>query len=436
LIIETRFSKVIIRSKSNIQQMLDFVLVYHFGLFFSSRNWTDQTKRQIVFQSPKVKLELEKGAWAVLKGTKWNVRGICLLIVSLSIGMFCLFGCDAKEQNAGVEGQVKAVKVMKVAAGENPVSLEYVGTVDAKELVKYSFKMNGQIKKIYVAEGDQVKRGDLLAELDTTDLDFQLSAAKATLDTAKVNVSKAKDAADYAESLYKKTESLYQNGVVTEDSWEQVQLKRNTAASEYLQAQSQYSSALTDYNYKSDLVSNSKIVAEQDGYVVEKVFNENERVSAFSPVIIVRSGAQVINIGIPQQELSKISVGSSAKVVVDGDSTQGTVTSISELPDETTRTYKAEITVSDKIFRLGSIANVSVDVGKQTGIWIPLTSIFSDGGENCVYVVKNERALKRTIEIQSVSDDHAKVTGLRDGELLVISGMNNLVDGARVKEQK
>lgn len=371
----------------------------------------------------------------MLKGAKWNVRGIGLLIISLLIGSFCFCGCDGREeQNA--EGQVKAVKVMKVAAGENPVSLKYVGIVDAKELVKYSFKMNGQIKKIYVAEGDQVKRGDLLAELDTTDLDYQLSIAKSTLDTAKANVSKAKDAADYAESLYKKTESLYQNGVVPEDSWEQVQLKRNSSASDYLQAQSQYSSALTDYNYKSDLVSNSKIIAEQDGYVAQKVFNENERVGAFTPVIVVRSGAQVINIGIPQQELSKISVGSTAKVVVDGDSTQGTVTSISELPDETTRTYKAEITVSDKIFRLGSIANVSVDVGKQTGIWIPLTSIFSDGGENCVYVVKDQRAFKRTIEIQNVSDDQAKVTGLRDGELLVISGMNNLVDGIRVKEQK
>ena len=371
------------------------------------------------------------------KSMKWKVIGKGFLIFTLLMMIFGVLGCDkAGKQDAGQEDEIKAVKVMNVAAGENPVSLKYIGTIDAEELVKYSFKTAGQINKIYVSVEDRVKKGDPLAELDTMDLDYQLSIAKATMDTAKVNVGKAKDASDYAESLYKKTETLYQNGVASTDSFEQVRLKRNSAASEYLQAQSQYASAVTDYNYKSELLNNSVIYAEQEGYVAEKVFNENERVGAYTPVIVVRSGAQVINIGIPQQELTQISVGSTANITIDGETAQGTVTSIAQLPDETTHTYTAEISVPDKIFRLGSIAKVSVNIGKQKGIWIPLSSIFSAGGENCVYVVKDQRALKRTVEIQSVSDDQAKVTGLSGGELLVTSGMNNLVDGTRVKVQK
>lgn len=371
------------------------------------------------------------------RSIKWNVIVKGCLLLTLLMVIFGTLGCDRTgRQGAGQEGEIKAVKIMKVAAGEHPVSLKYIGTVDAEELVKYSFKTAGQINKIYVSVGDRVKKGDPLAKLDTTDLDYQLSMAKETMNTAKVNVGKAKDASDYAKSLYKKTEALYQNGAASKDSFEQVQLKRDSAASEYTQAKSQYALASTDYNYKLDLLSNSVIYAEQDGYVAEKAFNENERVGAYTPVVIVRSGAQVINIGIPQQELTKIRVGSAAHISVDGETAQGTVTSIGQLPDETTRTYKAEISVPDKIFRLGSIAKVSINIGKQKGIWIPLSSIFADGGEDCVYVVKNKRALKKTVEIQSVSDDQAKADGLSSGELLVTSGMNNLADGIRVKVQK
>lgn len=139
------------------------------------------------------------------KSMKWKVIGRGFLIFTFLMMIFGTLGCDkAGKQDAGEEGEIKAVKVMNVAAGENTVSLKYIGTVDAEELVKYSFKTAGQINKIYVSLEDRVTKGDPLAELDTTDLDYQLSIAKATMDTAKVNVGKAKDASDYAESLYKK----------------------------------------------------------------------------------------------------------------------------------------------------------------------------------------------------------------------------------------
>lgn len=336
-------------------------------------------------------------------------------------------------QDAGV--QAKAVKVQKLEESRKAVTLNYIGTVASKELVKYSFKVPGQIGKIHVAKGDPVKRGDRLAELDAKDLQFQVSAAKSTMDIAGLNIKKAEDSLNYVSSLYEKVNNLYVKGSVSKNQYEQVQLQKAVSESEYSQAKSQYDAARTDYDYKSDLLENSVLYAEQDGFVVEKVFNENERVGAYMPVVIVRSGVQVVNVGIPQQELSKVGTGSKAIVDVDGEKAEGTVTNVSEAPDETTRTYTGEISVSGKTFRLGSIAKVSVDAGTQNGIWIPMSSVLS-GGENYIYVIKDNRAFKRTVEIQKISGDQLLVTGVMEGELLTVSGMKNLNDGSTVNVEE
>lgn len=352
---------------------------------------------------------------------------IVILIVTIS--------SQAGKNDIDINDHAKAVKVMKTAERQYSASLNYIGTVESEELVKYSFKTAGQIKRIYVSEGDQVKVGQVLAELDTTDLDFQQAAARDNSNIASANISKAEDALVYADSLYEKAKTLYEAGAVSKDYFDQVELKRNTAESDYQQAVAQHSAASTDYGYKSDLLNNSVLYAEQDGYIAQKISNEFERVGAYAPVLVVRSEEEVVNIGIPQQELAQVKLGSSATIHVDGDFAIGAVTNISELPDATTRTYNAEVSIPDKTFPFGAIAEVSVEIGYLNGIWIPFTAIFSDDGGNCVYVIHNDRALKRTIEIQNIKDDMAMVTGLEKGESLIISGRNNLDDGTKVKIQ-
>lgn len=111
------------------------------------------------------------------------------------------------------------------------------------------------------------------------------------------------------------------------------------------------------------------------------------------------------------------------------------VSNIAEAPDTATRTYTAEITVRNKVFRLGSIAKVSIGLGDQSGVWIPMSIVLSDG-ENYIFVVKADRAYKRIIEIEKISGDKVMVKGVETGELIVASGMKNLDDGAKVKAEE
>lgn len=338
-------------------------------------------------------------------------------------------GCSSKT-NEGPE--IRAVKVMQINSSEKPTNLNYIGTVDSREITKYSFKTPGQIGREYVDKGERVKTGDKLMALDMEDIDFQVSAAQATMEAAQANVKKAAASLDYARDYIDKIVKLYAAGGASQDQKNQVQLQKDMAETTYSQAVSQYNAAQTDYDYKLSMQREGTIYAEHDGVVVELLSRENERVAAYYPVIVVRSAEQVINVGIPQQDINKVKLGSTADINVDGQKAGGIATNIAEAPDQTTRTYNAEITVKEKDFRLGSIANVNINTGQQKGIWIPISAVSASGGEDYIYIVKDKRAFKRTVETLKQSENNIMVKGVKVGEYMVISGMKNLNDGARV----
>jgi multidrug efflux pump subunit AcrA (membrane-fusion protein) len=123
--------------------------------------------------------------------------------------MLLLVGCAQAEETKPQE-KVRAVKIQKVEETKNAVSLNYIGTVDSKSIMDYSFKTGGKLKKVYVKKGDEVKKGDLLAALDQEDLNLQLSAAKANLISTEENIKKAEDAMNYNKDQFNKMEKLYE----------------------------------------------------------------------------------------------------------------------------------------------------------------------------------------------------------------------------------
>ncbi|MBB6213969.1 RND family efflux transporter MFP subunit [Anaerosolibacter carboniphilus] len=352
-------------------------------------------------------------------------------VVVMLMMIVSLVGCSSADQQETSEERAAAVKVLEIKESQKPVTIKYIGTVDAKEITAYSFKVGGKVKRIYVEKGDHVTEGTCLAEIDTQDLEFQVAAAKATMDTAALNIKKAEDSLRYNKDLFEKMDSLYTAGAISKDQYDQAKLQTEVTETSYYQAKSQYDAAKTDYEYKTTLIQDAKLYAQQKGTVVDVLFEENERANGGQSVATVRSGEQVINVGIPQQDLKAVQIGAKVLVDVDGETTEGIVTYIAEAPDTATRTYHAEIEVAKKDFRLGAIAKAEVAIGEQQGIWIPMTAVFSNG-EDYVYIVKESRAFKRTIEILNVNDDKVRVSGIAAGELLAINGMKNLNDGSKV----
>ena len=343
-----------------------------------------------------------------------------------------LFYAGCSEELIKETEEYRAVKITEISDSESPLLLEYVGIVDSKELIKYSFKTPGKIESVLVEKGDYVEKGDPLVKMDLSELNFQLNAAKAVLDAAKSDVEKAKEALKYDEDNLKKMEQLLSKDAISRDTYDQLSLKLNVSRETLNQATSKFNATKIDFEYKSFLIDNGTIRAQTDGNVAEILYRENEQVAAYYPVLVVRSNVSVVNVGVAQKDLFKIKEGTPAEIDSYGEKTSGYLNYLSEVPDEETMTYKGEVLLEDNKLRLGTIVNVNFNLGNTTGIWIPVFSVMNDG-EDFVYVVENNRAYKKIVEIQSIYDDRMMVKGLESGDLLIIEGMKNLSDGMPVE---
>ncbi len=344
--------------------------------------------------------------------------------------LFTSTGCSTAKA-AELTGPSRSIQVQELTQVSNPIAQHYIGVVDAKDQIEYSFKTSGRLSELYVEAGQRVTKGDLISKLDIQDIQFQSDAAQANYDAAQLNVTKAKEALNYDSNLLQNMKTLYEAGSVSKDKLDQITLKTDVSNASYNQSLSQLKAAKADLGYKKSLLDDANIYAQADGTIIKVMYETGELIPKGYPVVVQRSQNQVIKVGIPQKNLDAIQIGSKVNIQVDDKVSTGRVTRIDEAPDLATRTYMAEITVSDAQYHLGAIAEADIETGEQTGIWIPIQSLLSEG-EDFVYVTDGQRAFKRIVIPQDTSGLLVRVTGLAEGEKIVTSGMNNLSDGINI----
>jgi len=139
----------------------------------------------------------------------------------------------------------------------------------------------------------------------------------------------------------------------------------------------------------------------------------------------------VVNVGIAQKDVDKVTLGTTASIDFYGTEAIGEITQVADAPDTDTRTYNGEITLSNSDYKLGAITKVTFNVGDVSGMWVPVNAILSDG-EDYVYIVKEGRAFKQIVKITQINNGKMMVEGLEEGQFVVVNGMKNLLDGMEV----
>jgi multidrug resistance efflux pump len=348
--------------------------------------------------------------------------------------------------------------------------LKYVGIINSDSIKKYSLKSSGILKTIYVQPGQSVDEGDILLELDKSDLKIQTDAAKNQADAAysqyekalsgaqdedisaaKIDVEKAQAAYDFALLSFNDIKVLFDEGAVSESSFKEAELGLNIAQKELDQskevlsktlagtrsediasAKSQYEMAYNNYEAALKLYEESTLVSDVKGYVADILYKEGELVPAGYPAILVQSENQVATVGLTQEDAEKVSVGTLSKITVNNEVYSGKVTNMDQTPDESTMTFTAEISIdTDKKFYIGSIADVQLITGQTQGIYLEIPYILNDG-ENYVYILKEGKSIRKNIEVLEIVDDKALVKGLSANDQLIINGADNIKDGSPV----
>lgn len=395
-----------------------------------------------------------------------KILSLCFLFTSVII----LTGCGSKGDLEKTSTKSYPVKVLEVKNENYPISLEYEGITGGSEVRKLSFKSSGKISKIYVSKGQQIKKGASLVDLDKSDLNFDMEAAKAQMDSAssqytkavngaqaeeinkaEIAVKNAEDNYNYYKDLYDKNAKLYQSGAISKqelegaklqsDSYESAlnnarqtlqQLQNGTRAEDKKGLLAQLNSTKANYDSKVNLVQDASLTSDVDGYVVDVLCKESEIQAAGTPVVLIRSENQVITIGLSSDDVKKVKTGTKAQVKINDNKVDGEIVNIVQMSDKTSGTYSAEIRLLNPIdnstFYIGDIVKVYVSIGDKNSIWIPISSILNDG-EDYVYIAENGRAVRKNITIGDTNEGKVSVEGLKPTDKLIIEGMKNIKAG-------
>jgi len=310
-----------------------------------------------------------------------------------------------------------------VAKRENwSATLNVIGTMAAVQGVTVSADLPGTVAHINFESGKAVEAGDVLVELDTRQEHAQLAANEAQRDLAKIN--------------FNRTQELVKQGVVAQVDYDNAVAQKNATEANVGEIRA--------------TIARKTIRAPFSGILGIRQINLGQYLSAGQAIVPLQSLNPIYaNFGIPQQEASKVRVGSVVKVAskdLGGSSFAGRVNAIDSVVNEGTRNIQIQATLSNPGGKLrpGMFVEVAIPIGvERSVVALPATAINYAPYGDSVYVVTDMKdqtgKLYRGVRQQFVKidgnrgDQVAVVSGINPGDEVVTSGVFKLRNGAAVQ---
>jgi RND family efflux transporter MFP subunit len=275
-------------------------------------------------------------------------------------------------------------------------------------------QVGGALLSVRVEEGDVVRAGDVLAEIDSRELSAQVRSAEASLELAK--------------STADRSELLYKDRVVTAAEYE-----RDKAA--LAAAQASLDALRTRLGFAS-------VRASASGVVTEKRVEAGDVVSAQTRLFSIADISMlVVRVQVSELDITGLSEGQRADVTVDalgGSRFEGSIRRIFPAADSLTRMVPVEVALSGaavRRLRPGYLARVTVRLGERPGVLLtPVSSVVGSRDARAVFVYKDGKVERRLVRIGQSSGDVVEILeGLAEGDSVVVAGTDNLRDGAEVR---
>jgi RND family efflux transporter MFP subunit len=329
----------------------------------------------------------------------------------------------------------KLVAVQPVVTQDFFHYIDLQGRVDADNISYISPRLGpGQVKVLYVKKGDNVKRGQLLLKLDDAVIQQSIAAAKQNLETAKIQLSYAKD-------IYNRQNNLWKQGIGTEVQL--ISAKTNVETIEkQLRAGEENIKTIQEQASANNIYSDVDGVADEVNVRVGETFSG---MGAMGPQIkIVNTSTLKVITDVPENYASKVKVGS--KVIVnlpDVNKSYNTNISISgKVINPSNRSFTAEAKLpADGLLRPNQNAQVRIeDYASKNAIAIPINTVNTDEKGKYVYVAIIEGnktvARKKNIIIGELYNQMIEVkSGLAAGDKLITDGYQDIYEGQILKIQ-
>lgn len=362
-------------------------------------------------------------------------RYVFLLLVVLAV-----ISCS-ENKKVGQKAPIR-VETLVVSPGMIDNAQTYVGIVEEREATAVSFTSMGVVKRILVKEGQMVRRGQLLAEMDPTTSSNTVEVAHASLNQAKDMVKQAEATYNQAKDAYDRMKLLHDNGSLPEVKWIEAETRLAQATSALSTARSGVASATAAEKIARKGLADTRLYAPVSGVIGKKQLVSGETALPSQAVVNILDISTVkVKVAVPETEIGSINAGTSSSIKVDAirRSYRGGRIEKGVEADALTHTYDIRINVANGDFKLlpGMVANVSFGPGTQAigRQLIPVTSVQKKSdGTLFVWTVDSKNAAHRTkVTIGETHGNYVTVVdGLGKGQRIVTEGYQKLSEGTKV----
>lgn len=332
--------------------------------------------------------------------------------VMAAVVLMALYSCGEKKQSAAE--QTVRVKVQKIQAETVNGEQGFSGTIEESSGASLSFAVTGTIKKIYVSAGQMVGAGQLIAELDPTTLQNAYTIAKTSL--------------EQVQDTYNRMKELHDAGSLPDMQW--------------IQIENELKSAMASEAMSKKSLADTKLYAPFSGFIASKDAEIGQNaIPGMSIVKLVSIGSVKVKISVPEDDIQRISKGSSMKIIVPALGNrqfEGRISERGVSADPRSRTYEVKATINNHDGQLlpGMICQAFTNYMQgATGVFIPANLVQLDSdNKTFVWVVNGGKAVKRQIFISNETAQGAQVSGgLSDGDQIIVAGQQKVSNGMKVE---
>lgn len=330
------------------------------------------------------------------------------------------------DTNSSSQSKFTLVAVTPVAVQKFDHYIDLRGRVDAENISYISPRgMGGQVKELYVKEGDNVKKGQLLLKLDDAIMKQSISAARQQLEGIKTQLNFAKD-------VYDRQNKLWQKGIGTEV--QVISAKTNVEA-----LQNQLKSAEEQVKVGQEQLNTSSVYSDVDGVAETVMVKVGELFGGMGQIKIVNTSKLKVVANVPENYITQVKQGLPVLINVAeaGKTINSNISLIGQTIENSQRGFIAEAKIASENFLKPnqSVVMKILDYNSPNAVVIPINTLQSDENNKYVYVMEKLSngktvATRKVIVLGLVYGDLVEVkSGLTGGEQLITAGYQNLYEG-------
>jgi len=377
----------------------------------------------------------------------------CSVFIWIVIGLALLMcGCqnsDSEEKitPAGIKVvEPPTVKVVTVKRGDISVPLVATGTIFPEYESKIGPKISGTIEIVYVDEGDKVRKGQPLVQLDQKDLLIAVRQGQATVRVAEAQLKEAEVKVANLKKERERLANLLKKNVISQQKYDDIDTAYSMAVTGIEVIRAQILSTRENLAMAEQKLSDTVIIAPFSGLIVKRFVNQGEFVSTMppSPLFLIMNIDKVkTEIGLPEIHIARIHIGNPVEVTVDtypGIIFKGTVSTINPMVDPVSRAFTVKVEIPNKDHRLkpGMFARVKIYPTIHKGaLIVPFKSVMKRAGNTVVFVVDGNTVRLKAVTAGINNEREIEVIdGLKEGEEVVVEGHYGMADNTKVRVER